>query len=57
MGILDRKEQDWRVMCATTPLVWDQITYTSPTHCDQRVNHDSTPFVRKANSSSTIALW
>ena len=35
VGIL--KEQDWRLMCASTPLVWNQITYTSPTHCDERV--------------------
>ena len=37
-GIIKRKEQDWRLMCESTPLVWNQITYTSPTHCEQRVS-------------------
>lgn len=37
MGINNRKEQDWWRLCSTTPLVWDQITYTSPTHCESRV--------------------
>ena len=38
MGINNRKEQDWRMLCSTTPLVWNNITYTSPTHCDERVS-------------------
>ncbi|KAF9651184.1 hypothetical protein BDM02DRAFT_899049 [Thelephora ganbajun] len=36
VGIINRKEQDWRVMCETTPLVWSNINYTSPTHCEAR---------------------
>ena len=38
VGILKRKEQDWWQMCASTPLIWNQITYTSPTHCEERVS-------------------
>jgi len=38
VGINNRKEQDWWLLCSTTPLVWNQITYTSPTHCQSRVS-------------------
>ena len=38
MGINNRKEQDWWLLCNSTPLVWNQITYTSPTHCQDRVS-------------------
>ena len=38
VGILSRKEQDWWPMCASTPLIWNEITYTSPTHCEERVS-------------------
>jgi len=36
VGIIRRKEQDWRLMCESTPLVWNNINYTSPTHCEER---------------------
>jgi len=36
VGIIGRKEQDWRLMCESTPLTRDQVTYTSPTHCEER---------------------
>jgi len=36
VGIISRKEQDWRLMCESTPLVWNNINYTSPTHCEER---------------------
>jgi len=36
VGINDRKEQDWRLLCSSTPLVWNLTTYTSPTHCEER---------------------
>lgn len=36
VGISRRKEQDWRLMCESTPLVWNYINYTSPTHCEER---------------------
>jgi len=36
VGIIGRKEQDWRLMCESTPLVWNNINYTSPTHCEER---------------------
>jgi len=38
VGINNRKEQDWWLLCSTTPLVWNQITYTSPAHCQDRVS-------------------
>ena len=38
VGINNRKEQDWWLLCSTTPLVWNRITYTSPTHCESRVS-------------------
>jgi len=36
VGIIEKKEQDWRLMCEITPLIWNQATYTSPTHCEER---------------------
>jgi hypothetical protein len=38
MGINDRPEQDWRLLCETTPLTWKHITYDNPTHCEARVS-------------------
>jgi len=38
VGIIDSKEQDWWLMCSTTPLTWNQTTYMSPTHCESRVS-------------------
>ena len=38
MGIPGRKEQDWWLLCNSTPLVWNRTTYTNPTHCDSRVS-------------------
>jgi len=34
VGINDKPEQDWRVLCETTPFTWDHITYSSPSHCE-----------------------
>ncbi|KAF9651191.1 hypothetical protein BDM02DRAFT_3091558 [Thelephora ganbajun] len=36
VGINNKREQNWRLLCNSTPLVWDMITYTSPTHCEER---------------------
>ena len=33
VGINDRGGQDWRLLCETTPMIWDHIVYTSPDHC------------------------
>lgn len=38
MGINKKGQQDWYVLCETTPMTWDHITYKSPTHCDERVS-------------------
>jgi len=38
VGINNRKEQNWWLLCSSTPLVWNQITYSSPTHCQERVS-------------------
>ena len=38
VGIIDREEQDWWLLCGTTPVVWNQTTYTSPSHCQKRVS-------------------
>jgi len=38
VGIPNRKEQDWRLLCESTPMTWDHVTYNSPTHCDERVS-------------------
>jgi len=35
-GIINRKEQDWQVMCESTPFTWDGVNYTSPVHCEER---------------------
>jgi hypothetical protein len=37
-GILHRKNQDWRLMCESTPFSWNGVNYTSPTHCEERVS-------------------
>ena len=51
MGIRSGKEQDWRVMCESTPFTWDGVTYSSPSRCEERVSqvsaHSPAP---KANS-------
>jgi len=36
VGINDKGGQDWRLLCNSTPLVWDMITYASPTRCEER---------------------
>jgi len=36
IDIIKRKEQDWWLMCGSTPMVWNEINYTSPTHCEER---------------------
>ena len=38
MGINNKGGQDWRVLCETTPMIWNNINYTSPAHCDVSVN-------------------
>jgi hypothetical protein len=43
VGINDTPTQNWRVMCASTPITWNHITYDTPTHCEARV---STVFTR-----------
>jgi len=35
---INGRQVDWRVLCNTTPLVWNSITYTSPARCEQRVS-------------------
>jgi len=36
VGINDKGEQDWWLLCNSTPLIWNLISYTSPTHCQER---------------------
>jgi len=36
VGIIDSEEQDWRLMCESTPFTWDSVKYTSPTRCEER---------------------
>jgi hypothetical protein len=38
MGINERGGQDWRLLCESTPMTWNHITYKTPTHCDARVS-------------------
>ena len=38
VGIKNRKEQDWWLMCGSTAMIWNRINYTSPTHCEERVS-------------------
>jgi len=35
-GINNKEIQDWWLLCNSTPLTWDLVTYTSPTHCEER---------------------
>ena len=52
VGLIGRPEQDWRLMCASTPLIWNYITYTSPTHCEERVSESRVHhFVRRTDPS------
>ena len=37
-GINNKGHQDWRLLCETTPMTWNHITYNTPTHCDDRVS-------------------
>ena len=37
VGILDKKEQDWRLLCGSMPMTWNGTTYDTATHCDERV--------------------
>jgi hypothetical protein len=34
VGINNKGGQDWRLLCETTPMIWNHTTYTSPTHCE-----------------------
>ena len=57
VGLIDKKDQDLGLMCASTPLTWNYITYTSPTHCEERVSESRVHHVvRKANSSHDSTL-
>ena len=38
VGINDRPEQDWRLLCESTPFTWNHVTYKSPTHCEAGVS-------------------
>lgn len=38
VGINSKGQQDWRVLCESTPMTWDHITYGTPTHCTERVS-------------------
>jgi len=38
VGINDKPEQDWRLLCESTPFTWKRIRYNSPTHCEARVS-------------------
>lgn len=44
-GINKKGQQDWRVLCETTPMTWNHVTYPSPTHCDER------------DKGKKIAMW
>ncbi|KAF9782590.1 hypothetical protein BJ322DRAFT_162310 [Thelephora terrestris] len=44
-GINRKGQQDWYVLCETTPMTWDHITYSSPTHRDER------------DDGKKIAMW
>jgi hypothetical protein len=45
MGINDKPAQDWRLLCETTPMTWNHITYNSPTHCEAGVSIILTRFL------------
>ena len=38
VGINKRREQNWRLLCNTTPLIWNLKTYMSPANCEERVS-------------------
>ena len=38
VDINDKPEQDWRLLCESTPFTWNRVTYSSPTHCEARVS-------------------
>ena len=38
VGINNRKEQNWWLLCNSTPLVWNLITYPNPAKCEERVS-------------------
>lgn len=38
VAIPPRKEQDWHLLCETTPMTWNHITYKGPTRCESRVS-------------------
>ena len=39
VGIPNIKEQNWRLLCGSTPMTWNHTTYNTPTHCDERVSY------------------
>jgi len=36
VGINEKGDQDWRLLCESTPMTWNHVTYNTPTHCDPR---------------------
>ena len=38
MDINYKPEQDWWLLCESTPFTWKRITYSSPTHYEARVS-------------------
>jgi len=36
VGINDRPQQDWRLLCESMPITWNHVTYNSPSHCEER---------------------
>lgn len=50
--LINRKEQGWRLTHASTPLVWNYITYASLTYRGERVSGSRVyPFVHTLDSS------
>lgn len=33
---INKRQRDWSLLCNSTPLIWNLIKYTSPTHCERR---------------------
>jgi len=33
---INKGQEDWKLLCNSTPLIWNLIKYTSPTHCEER---------------------
>lgn len=57
VGINDKGGQDWRLLCNSTPLVWNMITYASPAHCEERVGGLFKWFTAGADVCHERKLW